>query len=936
MKKNILCFVLAASMVLGNAGMAFAADGNGQASIEATKEAGTPYTGEERTLSYDKPKVGDDTSLPAGWSWKTPDQVLTGTFADTVAVYSATGKNANEVTVKMRKVMDTAAPAGEISIGTDKWASFLNTITFGFFFKETKEVEITASDDLSGVGKIEYYIANAALSQAQAEAVTDWKTYDSAFNLNPENKYVVYARITDKAGNTTYLSSDGLVFVNLPVGYVTDIGVDSAKLNMKLSDSVRTEIKAAGFEYKKKADADTAWTKVAADSVAETVTKEIVSLTAGTDYVFRPYVTYTNDSTDTGAEQNFTTDTKPAITGSIDVKVKNETDDTKDVVVTIEEGNNVLASQEYNGIEKGAEVTTDKFKELPDGTYNIVIKSKDGEFVETKMITIANGAAETISFTISKGEMKTYVEVEGDTPKVAVDGLSKEELVQFGTISAEEKAKVENGKISLDVPLKVEKKEESAYQTVEEKKAVEEIKSQMANASTKLVVDMFLDLSLFKKITQLTGDQAGKTDETDIGSTNTKVLEIAVPYDTTIKGLMVYRYHGSAASVLKKLSSAPAKGSYEDGSFYLSDKYIHIFASGFSTYAIAKEEESSSGGGGGTTPVTPGKITPAKPAAPVLDKKTDTTITVKTVAGQEYSIDGGKNWQTSGTFTGLTPETEYSIVTKITATGTANESPVSDALKVTTDKKADSSTPTPTDKPTETPGSTTKPTETPTTPTETPVTPTETPASQKDKVTKTEKAAAKISINAGLKVSQSGKKVTVKWGKVSKADRYVVYASYCGPDKCTKIKALSGSKTSMTFTKLNGSKLNLKKNVKVYVVAYRKVNGKETKLARSITAHIVGSKNAKYTNVKKIKLSKSKYTLKVNKTATIKAKIVLVDKKKKQLSDSHAPEFRYASSNTKVATVNKSGKITAVKKGTCYIYVYAKNGYAKKVKVTVK
>ena len=366
----------------------------------------------------------------------------------------------------------------------------------------------------------------------------------------------------------------------------------------------------------------------------------------------------------------------------------------------------------------------------------------------------------------------------------------------------------------------------------------------------------------------------------------------------------------------------------------------------FSADTTLYAQWNKSGGSGGTTPGgssgtpgTSGKTTPAKPSAPTLESKTDTTITVKTVAGQEYSIDGGKTWQATGTFTGLTPETEYSIVTKITATGTANESPVSDALKVTTDKKADISTPT--DEPGETPGSTTTPTDKPgetpgsTTPTNTPDG-TTTPAASTDKVTSAEKAKAKIKLNAGLTVSQTGKKVTVKWGKVNGADRYVVYAAYCNSGKCKKVGTLSGSKTSMTFTKLNGSKLNLKKNVKVYVVAYRKVNGKEMKLARSITAHIVGSKNAKYTNVKKIKLYKSKYTLKANKTATIKAKIVLVDKKKKQLSDSHAPEFRYASGNTKVATVDKNGKITAVKKGTCYIYVYAKNGYAKKIKVTVK
>lgn len=74
----------------------------------------------------------------------------------------------------------------------------------------------------------------------------------------------------------------------------------------------------------------------------------------------------------------------------------------------------------------------------------------------------------------------------------------------------------------------------------------------------------------------------------------------------------------------------------------------------------------------------------------------------------------------------------------------------------------------------------------------------------------------------------------------------------------------------------------------------------------------------------------------MGKTFKIKAKVVPADSKKKELSDRYAKTFRYASSNTKVATVDINGKIIAKKMGTCYIYVYAKNGYAKKIKVTVK
>ena len=119
-------------------------------------------------------------------------------------------------------------------------------------------------------------------------------------------------------------------------------------------------------------------------------------------------------------------------------------------------------------------------------------------------------------------------------------------------------------------------------------------------------------------------------------------------------------------------------------------------------------------------------------------------------------------------------------------------------------------------------------------------------------------------------------------------------------------------------------------------IAYKMVDGKKQKLGKTITAHIIGRKNAKYTNVKSLKLKESMLSIKKGKTAKIKATAVLVDPARKMLSDSHAPTFRYASSNKKIATVNKNGKVTARKKGTCYVWVYAKNGYAKKVKITVK
>ena len=198
-------------------------------------------------------------------------------------------------------------------------------------------------------------------------------------------------------------------------------------------------------------------------------------------------------------------------------------------------------------------------------------------------------------------------------------------------------------------------------------------------------------------------------------------------------------------------------------------------------------------------------------------------------------------------------------------------------------------------------------------------------------------AKATISMNAGLKVTQKGSKIKVEWGKVKEADGYDVYLAYCSKKFGKPIKNVNKNTVkSVQLGKIGKKKINLKKNFKVYVVAYKMVDGKKVRLAKSIVGHVVGHKNVKYTNAKKIKLAKTKYTVAVGKKVKIKAKTILVHKKKKQLSNKHAKEFRYASTNKQIATISKSGKIKGVKKGTCTVYVYARNGFAKKVKVTVK
>ena len=84
--------------------------------------------------------------------------------------------------------------------------------------------------------------------------------------------------------------------------------------------------------------------------------------------------------------------------------------------------------------------------------------------------------------------------------------------------------------------------------------------------------------------------------------------------------------------------------------------------------------------------VTTDKLSTLKPLEPTLKIKTDRSIEVNGGEGLEYSINNGKTWQSSPVFTSLAAGTSYTVVCRYAETATTYASPVSDALKVTTDK----------------------------------------------------------------------------------------------------------------------------------------------------------------------------------------------------------------------------------------------------------
>ena len=172
------------------------------------------------------------------------------------------------------------------------------------------------------------------------------------------------------------------------------------------------------------------------------------------------------------------------------------------------------------------------------------------------------------------------------------------------------------------------------------------------------------------------------------------------------------------------------------------------------------------------------------------------------------------------------------------------------------------------------------------------------------------------------------RKITISWRSYEDADGYDCYWSYCdGKRSYKKLATVKAAKDRVTSRRLDNNR-----PYKYFVAAYKLIDGKKVYIAKSNSLH-VALKDAKATNAKKVTVNQTNVRLKAGDTFVVRSRTRLENTNKKELL--HAAAYRYYTSDQSVASVSKTGKIKALKSGTCVIYVVANNGVYGTVEVTV-
>ena len=882
---------------------------------------------------------------------------------DTVYIFA--GPYDGEINVKVSQESHETiypAPKGSIFVGSNEWKdnSSVENITFTSerAYKDSTTVTVNAESgsDEYNIEKVSYFLTSSEekLSDDELDALEDSKWTEltgNTFNLNPGNRYVVYVKIVDGAGSVAYVSSDGIVVDNTAprITGITNEKKYCSGVSFEVTDDVL--LKSVTVDEKiVKPDKNGSY--IIDKNETESSHTIIAEDMAGNKTVYK-ITTGTKDGHDTDFEKN------------------------PQFVWEIVPGENLGIMETYGAIPKYnaravfycnrcEDYTIEKkcnvFNTTVMGTngslslvYTASVEVEGKEFTETKTIWL-NKPDE------KNNRVLVETNIESNAPKTIIAGVDNN-LVE--NILTKEEADIYNNVNSSTDVLISPKVNAISEENVTSKEEIDaELNKIISNMSEtpKLSKIEYYDVSLFLSV-----NSAAPRKIEDTRSNITVGLELSKEARNVPTGFdrkfYVIRDHGGNITCL----DATRNGDY-----------LNFDTSLFSTYAVAYIDVKAST----SSPSYPG--TPSYPVTDVTlsqDKadltKVGETLQLTATVKPSYADNKTITWKSSdekvatvdkdgkvtavangtATITATSADGKHSATAAITVkiapeklTLTAENktlTKVGETLQITAKiepdnaydkliwKSSDERVATVDVDGKVTAAGNGKAI----------ITATTEDGKLSESVTITVKIPEKPAVNAitgygNLKarsVTQTNNSIKVEWSRLSGADGYIVYGSQCnGNGKAYKYKKLAtitnGKTRTWTHTKLKKATY-----YKYIVKAYKLVDGKKVITDISVSVHAV-TKGGNYGVAKAVSVTKignkknvTEVILKKGKTAQITAAEVKKDKKIK-----HHRKLCYESSNPDVATVTARGKIKAIGKGSCTVWVYAQNGVYKAITVTVK
>lgn len=835
---------------------------------------------------------------------------------------TATGAVTDKKTVTFK--IDTGMPSGSIRIGEKTFDSSLKDVTYGYWFKDNVSVDITGADSASGIASVEYQAVSAEESY---DANGTWLPWNAAekLSLTESGRYVVYARVTDKAGNQTIVNSDGVVVFKDSV--VVDSSIDYTRTTKA---SVDAKVKLNGNTVASVRNGETTLTEgkdytVSADKI--TFSGEYLdTLEAGTyklTVAYYPQGVTEYKGGDKPADSQIAVNVSRQtanvkITGTLDKEYDGQP---ADLVYTTNSDANIKVEYNVNG-------TWQTEAPIHAGTYEVRVSvSQNGDFTaasDTKAYTIRQREVVVSGITANGGIYEETI-----TPATAVlDGLVGEddpEIILTYAGKANDGTEV-NGTEAPSLAgtyIVTATITDSNYSLKEDGSSAEfTIKRADPQLSVSAVKDKEYGEEAFKLEVSNKGDGVKSYASSDdkvvtvdnngvvtIIGTGTATLTVSLAesanYTADQKEVTVAVGKIEHSLVVDKISY---RVTYGDPAFKITakagDKESGIqFASDNKEVATVSKDGTVTIGNAGTAKITVSMDESQNYLA--VSREVTVTVVPKNItvtADNKNKIAGKADPVLTYTAKGLVgKDTLSGITVKRKAGKKVGNYPITVSQAVGSN---------PNYRITFRKGIFT--------------------IEQADQSKLSGKAVYRLKLPVFFATGKAQKNsIVVSWKKYTGAAGYDVFWRYCdGSIKYKKAGTVKNRKLSMTHKNLKSNR-----EYKYFVAAYKMVKGRKIYIAKSNGMH-VAMKQARTTNAVSIKVNRTTVILKVGKTFRLKCQLTGENRKKKLLS--HLSSYRYYTTSSKIATVSQNGVIRANAKGSCSIYVLANNGVYKKVTVKVK